>query len=117
MRRRNLPGPRGGRRRVVQTVLAVVLAVVLASGAACGVAAESEPQAVTSGPPGSATPARPHSTGIVRVYLVRDGHLVPVPRNGRSAADAVTALVAGPTGLDADAALRSPLPDTAIDAV
>ncbi len=60
--------------------------------------------------PGAAGPAPPRVTGVVQVYLVRDGHLVPVPRTGRSVADALGALSAGPTDLDVDAELRSSVP-------
>lgn len=51
------------------------------------------------------------------VYLIRGGHLVPVPRSGRSVADALGALSAGPTALDVDAELRSPLPALPVDVV
>ena len=60
--------------------------------------------------PGAAAPASLHVTGVVQVFLVRDGHLVPVPRTGRSVADALGALSAGPAALDVNAELRSPLP-------
>ena len=78
-------------------------------------AAQSEPEAVPPGVPGAAVPPSPHVTGVVQVFLVRDGHLVPVPRTGRSAADALGALSAGPTALDVDVELRSPLPALPVD--
>lgn len=95
------------RRRRVMRIAVVVLAISAAAG--CGVPAETRPQAVVSRSLTTPTPARPHTTGVVQVYLVRDGHLVAVPRTGRSVADAVTALLAGPTALDAEADLDSPL--------
>ena len=95
------------RRRRAARVIAIILAIAAAAG--CGVPAETKPQAVQSRPLATSTPARPHTTGVVQVYLVRDGHLVAVPRTGRSVADAVTALSAGPTTLDTEADLDSPL--------
>lgn len=95
------------RRRRVTGIAVIILAIIAAAG--CGVPAETEPQAMLSRPLATLTPARPHATGVVQVYLVRDGHLVAVPRTGRSVADAVTALSAGPTHLDTEAELDSPL--------
>jgi Sporulation and spore germination len=107
MRCRVAEGSRRGWRRVA----GIAGALALVSAAGCGVAAEREPEPVTPSPPGSATPVGPHTTGVVQVYLVRDGHLVPVPRAGWSVADAVSALTEGPTALDVDAELDSSLPD------
>jgi spore germination protein GerM len=84
-----------------------VVVLVAATAAGCGVAAEGEPEAVLSRPLATPASPRPHTTDIVEVYLVRDGHLVAVPRTGRSVVDAVTALLAGPTDLDAEAELES----------
>jgi hypothetical protein len=100
------PGSPGGRWRA----MGVALAVALVSISGCGVAAESEPEAVTTSPTSPATPGRPQSTGVVEIYLVRDGHLVAVSRAGRSAADALSALAVGPTDIDVEAHLGSPLP-------
>ena len=51
--------------------------------------------------------------------LVRDGHLVSVPRTGGSVAEALAALSAGPTALDVDVdvELSSPLPALPVDVV
>ena len=116
MRRRNPTGSLD-RRWTRGAALAVGVAVALAAAAGCGVAAQSEPEAVPPGAPAAAAPAPPHVTGVVQVYLVRDGHLVPVSRTGRSVADALGALSAGPTTLDLDAELRSPLPALPVDVV
>jgi hypothetical protein len=86
-----------------------VLVLVTAAAAGCSVAAEREPQAVLSRPLATPASPRPHTTDVVQVYLVRDGHLVAVPRTGRSVADAVAALSAGPTNLDAEVELESML--------
>jgi hypothetical protein len=87
----------------------LLLGMALVGISGCGVGAESAPEAVTTSPTGTVAPARPRSTGVVQVYLVRDGHLVPVSRAGRSAADALAALAAGPTALDVEVHLRSPV--------
>lgn len=106
MRRRDPTGSHRGRRWAGD----LVVAAVLAAAAGCGVAAQSEPEAVTASPISAATPSRPRSTGVVQVYLVRDGHLVPVSRAGRSAADGLSALSSGPTSTDVEVELHSPLP-------
>ncbi len=85
----------------------VVLFCVLALIAGCGPAAQGEPVPVLPGRPEPGTPAPPRSTDVVQIYLVRDGRLVAVPRTGRSASDAVAALVAGPTPLDVETGLGS----------
>ncbi len=108
MRRRD--PTRSPARRARGAALAVGVAVALGSTAGCSVAAQSKPEAVPLGVPAAAAPAPPHVTGIVQVYLVRDGHLVSVPRTGGSVAEALAALSAGPTALDVDVDLRSPLP-------
>ncbi len=117
MRRRHPTGS-PGRGRARATAAGVALALTSAAG--CGVAAQSEPEAVLPGAPGApaaAVPAPPQVTGVVQVYLVRDGHLVAVPRTGRSTADALSALTAGPTALDVDAGLRSSLPALPMDII
>jgi Sporulation and spore germination len=116
MRRRHSTGS-PGRRRARATAAGVALALALTSAAGCGVAAQREPEAVLPGGPAAAAPAPPQVTGVVQVYLVRDGHLVPVPRTGRSTADALGALTAGPTALDIDAGLRSSLPALPVDII
>ncbi len=80
-------------------------------------AAQREPEAVLPGAPAAAAPAPPQVTGVVQVYLVRDGHLVAVSRTGRSTADALAALTAGPTALDVDAGMRSFLPALPVDII
>jgi hypothetical protein len=112
MRRRHSTGS-PGRRRARATAAGVALA--LTSG--CGVGAQSEPEAVLPGAPAAAVPAPPQITGVVQVFLVRDGHLVAVPRTGRSIADVLAALTAGPTALDVDAGLRSSLPALPVDII
>lgn len=93
----------------------VVAAIALAAAAGCGVAAQDRPQAVSPSPSWAPAPAPPHVTGVVQVYLVRGGHLVPVPRTGRTVAEALAALSTGPTALDLDAGLGSTLPDLALE--
>ncbi len=85
----------------------VVLFCVLALIAGCGPAAQDEPVPVLPSPPESGAPATPQATDVVQIYLVRDDRLVAVPRTGRSVSDAVAALAAGPTPLDAGTGLGS----------
>jgi hypothetical protein len=55
-------------------------------------------------------PTEPTSTGVVQIYLLRDGRLVAVDRAGGTADDALTSLTAGPTPLDREAGLTTALP-------
>lgn len=88
----------------------LALLLVLAFVAGCGLTAQSRPEPVQTSPVGvSAGPDPPLSTQIVQIYLVRAERLVAVPRAGRTVADAIASLSAGPTALDSEAGLNSPL--------
>ncbi len=87
----------------------VVLLLVVALVPGCGLAPEHEPERVPASPPAENVLRAPQSTGVVQIYLVRDGRLVAVPRAGVSVADAIEALSAGPTVLDGEAGLGSAL--------
>jgi hypothetical protein len=101
------PSPRRKRRWLRSTV---VLPLVLVFATGCGLTTQDEPHPVASTPLDPATvPAPPHVTSVVQIYFVRDERLVPVPRTGRSRADAVALLSAGPSPLDREADLESRL--------
>lgn len=101
--------------QILRTPLLVV-AVLVAAG--CGLPAEPTARAVASERPVvTAVPAEPTSTGVVQIYLLRDGRLVPVDRAGGTSADALVSLAAGPTPLDTEAGLTSALPPDAVSGV
>lgn len=88
----------------------VLLAPLLVmSGCVTGV--QREPEPVPLGLPAGRLRPTPDGTAAVRIYLVRDGRLVPVIRRGRPAPEVALALLAaGPTPAEAATGLRSALP-------
>jgi hypothetical protein len=97
-------------------MLLLVLAALVVSG--CGLPAEPTARAVANeGSVAAAVPAEPTSTGVVQIYLLRDDRLVPVDRVGRSAAEALASLTAGPTALDGEAGLTTALPPRGVNGV
>ena len=102
------------RRRRWPSRLALLL--VLAFVAGCGLTAQSRPEPVQTSPvEDSAALAPPLSTEIVQIYLVRAERLVAVPRAGRTVSDAIASLSAGPTALDSEAGLNSPLTGATVE--
>jgi hypothetical protein len=95
---------------IVRLRLRIVLLLAVALAAGCGLAPEHEPVRVPASPVDETSLRAPQSTGVVQIYLVRDGRLVAVPRTGLSVSDAILALAAGPTSLDGEAGLGSVLP-------
>jgi hypothetical protein len=91
----------------VRLTSCLVLLLAMALVAGCGLAPEHEPEQVPASPVDESALRAPQSTGVVQIYLVRDGRLVAVPRTGLSASDAIAALAAGPTSLDGEAGLSS----------
>jgi hypothetical protein len=116
MRPAPLPRPSRTARLTPARRLAVALLVVLAVGpAGCGVPVDDEPRRL--GEPGrmdaSGGPA-PHAAGstVLRLYLVRDGRLVRVPRRvpaPLTAAQQLDNLLAGPTAEESEDGLTSAL--------
>lgn len=83
--------------------------MLLALVAGCGTRAQREPEPVEI--PAVRTRATPDGTAALRIYLVRDGHLVPVIRRARPAPETALALLAaGPTPAELAGGLRSALP-------
>ena len=94
----------------------LALLLVLAFVAGCGLTAQSRPEPVQTSPvEDSAALAPPLSTEVVQIYLVRAERLVAVPRAGRTVADAIASLSAGPTALDSEAGLNSPLTGATVE--
>jgi hypothetical protein len=90
-------------------VLACVTTACLALPA-CGLGTQAVPQPIDPASFSSvAPPAPPRSTSVGQIYLVREGRLVPVPRTTTTLADTLSLLSAGPTALDAETGLESPL--------
>ncbi|WP_236718637.1 GerMN domain-containing protein [Actinoplanes sp. TFC3] len=95
-------------------LVAVLVAAVLAL-AGCGVPLDDEPRAIETpgvlNAPGSTAPDQA-GTAVLRLYLVRDGRLVRVPRRVPALLgphQSLTALLAGPTADEAAAGLTSAL--------
>lgn len=90
---------------------AVLLAPLLSVVLGCGTGAQREPEPVHTDDPTDGVRPVPDGTAAVRIYLVRDGRLVPVVRRARPAPEnALALLAAGPTPAEAAAGLRSALP-------
>ncbi len=98
--------------------------VVLLGVSACGIHAESAPRPLdaAAGPfrdVGQAPTPAPTGSGRALIYLVQDGHLVAVTRRvpaPPTPADALAALLSGPTGREGHAGLTtSVLTGTSLD--
>lgn len=95
----------GCRARVLICVAAACLALP-----ACGLGTQTVPQPIDPASFSSiAPPAPPRSTSVGQIYLVRAGRLVAVPRTTATLADTLNLLAAGPTPLDTETGLESPL--------
>ncbi|HEX5741285.1 MAG TPA: GerMN domain-containing protein [Pilimelia sp.] len=106
----------GGRAGRAARGAAVGVVLVLLGG--CGVGAEREPRAIAS-PPALVIPtagAGPSGgPAVARLYLARDGQLLPVRRPAAAQptpAALLTQLQGGPTGSEAAAGLTSPVGGT-----
>jgi spore germination protein GerM len=107
--------PISGRLVSRRTALLIPLLTILSG---CAVGAQTEPERVDVPTDGS-RPA-PDGTAAVRIYLVRNGRLLPVIRRARPIPEnALALLAAGPTPAEASTGLRSALParPTAVRAV
>jgi hypothetical protein len=94
-----------------RAVLAVALGLVGGLVAGCGLDQQSAPEliTVTATPTGAGPAPPPRTTGVVEVYLVQDGRLVPVLRPGRTRQDALDRLAEGPSRLEARDGVRTAL--------
>jgi hypothetical protein len=107
--------------RATRTLPALMLVVLAAAG--CGVPLDDEPRSL--GPSGrvdrSGSPAAPVAgSTVLRLYLVRDGRLVRVPRRvpaPLTPAQQLDTLLAGPTAEESEDGLSSALTTTTVTAV
>jgi hypothetical protein len=76
----------------------------------CGLGTQTVPQPIDPASFTSAEPpAPPRSTSVGQIYLIRERRLVAVPRTTTTLTDTLSLLAAGPTPLDTETGLESPL--------